>query len=82
MTGDNPGGRRRKVIDPKRIEIVDDNIAAILREMAPAQRVEMVFQAEGLARTLMAAGVKSRHPEMSDLEIHKEVARIWLRGPA
>jgi hypothetical protein len=70
------------VIDPKKIEVVDDAIAAILRGMAPAQRVELVFQAETLTRTLMAAGVKSRHPDWSDQEIQQEVARIWLLGPA
>jgi hypothetical protein len=70
------------VIDPKKIEVVDDAIAAILRGMAPAQRVELVFQAETFTRTLMAAGVKSRHPDWSDQEIQQEVARIWLLGPA
>ena len=70
------------MIDPKRIEIVDNAIAAILGEMAPAQRLELVFQAETFARALMAGGVKSRHPDWSDREIRQEVARIWLRGPA
>lgn len=70
------------MIDPKRIEVVDNAIAATLRDMAPAQRVDLVFQAETLARTLMSAGVKSRHPDWSDQEIQQETARIWLRGSA
>ena len=70
------------MIDLKRMEVVDEAVAVILRGMAPAQRVEQVFQAGTLARTMMAAGVKSRHPDWSDQEVRQEVARIWLRGPA
>lgn len=72
----------REVIDPNRMEVVDEAVAAILRGMSHAQRVEQVFQAGTLARTMMAAGVKSRHPDWSDQEVRQEVARIWLRGPA
>jgi hypothetical protein len=42
----------------------------------------MVFQAAALARTLMEAGVKNRHPDWSLEEINEEVARIWLHGSA
>jgi len=70
------------LIDPKRIEVVDTDIAAVLRTKTPAQRMELVFQAGALARTLMEAGVKSRHPDWSDEEIRQEVAGIWLRGSA
>lgn len=67
--------------DPIRMEIVDEAIAAVLRGMTPAQRVEQVFQAGTLARMMMAAGVKNRHPDWSDREIRQEVARIWVSGP-
>ncbi|MDA8122298.1 MAG: hypothetical protein M0Z38_07015 [Deltaproteobacteria bacterium] len=69
-------------IDTKRIETVDDAVAAALREMGPARRLEMVFHAEKFTRMLMEAGARSRHPEWSDEEIHKEVARLWLHGSA
>lgn len=72
----------REVIDLKRMEVVDEAVATILRGMAPAQRVELVFQAGALARTMMTAGVKCRHTDWNDQEIRQEVARIWLRGPA
>ena len=66
--------------DPTRIEVVDDAVAAVLRDKTPAQRVEMVFQAQSFARLLTAAGVKSRHPEWNAEEIEREVARVWLLG--
>ena len=68
------------MVDPKQIEAVDDDVASVLRGKTIAQRVAMAFQAEALARTLTAAGVKSRHPEWNAEEIKREVARIWLLG--
>lgn len=67
-------------LDPTRFEVVDDDVAAVLRDKTPSQRVEMAFQAEAFARTLTAAGVKSRHPEWNAEEIEQEIARIWLLG--
>jgi hypothetical protein len=68
------------LIDPKRIEVVDDEVAAVLRSKTHAQRVEMVFQAGALARTLMEAGARSRHPDWDLDKIRREVARLWLHG--
>jgi hypothetical protein len=68
--------------DTIRFEVVDDAVAAVLRSKTPAQRVEMAFQAEAFARTLTAAGVRSRHPDWNVEEIEREVARIWLFGSA
>ena len=65
-------------MDPGRIEVVDGLVAAALREMGPARRLELVFQAERFARTLMEAGVKGRNPGWDDDQVRKEVARIWL----
>ena len=66
--------------DPIRFEVVDDAVASVLRDKTPAQRVEMAFRAEAFARTLAAAGARSRHPAWNDEEIAREVARIWLLG--
>ncbi|MBI5575515.1 MAG: hypothetical protein HY896_04045 [Deltaproteobacteria bacterium] len=67
-------------MDPKRIEVVDDLVAAALREMGPARRLELVFQANRFTRTLVEAGVKGRNPGWGDEQVRKEVARIWLHG--
>jgi hypothetical protein len=63
--------------DIDRIEAVDDEIAASLREMGPAKRLALLFQAERFARDLMRAGARSRHPEWNEAEVEKEVARLW-----
>ena len=66
--------------DPTKVEVVDDSVAAVLRDKTPAQRVEMAFRAQSFARLLTAAGVKSRHPDWNAEEIEREVARVWLLG--
>ena len=63
--------------DIDRIEAVDDKIAASLREMGPAKRLALVFQAERFARDLMRAGARNRHPEWNEADVEKEVARLW-----
>ena len=68
--------------EPDRIEVVDDDMASVLREMGPAKRLELVFQAEKFMRMLMETGVRSRHPDWSPEDIHKEIARLWLHGSA
>jgi hypothetical protein len=68
--------------EPDRIEIVEDDVAAALRKMEPATRLELVFQAEKFTRMLMEAGVRSRHPGWTEEDVHKEVARLWLHGSA
>lgn len=76
----HPGERMKT--EPDRIEVVDDDVAAALRKMGPAKRLEQVFQAEKFMRMLMEAGVRSRHPEWCSEEVHKEIARLWLHGSA
>lgn len=66
--------------DIGRIEAVDDEIAASLREIGPAKRLALVFQAERFARDLMRAGARNRHPEWNEVEVEKEVARLWADG--
>ncbi len=67
-------------IDPERIEAVEDDVAEALRDMGPANRLAMMFQAEKFARTLMRAGARNRHPDWTEAEVEKEIARLWADG--
>lgn len=62
-------------IDPRNIEVVEPELAAILRTKTPAERIEMVFAANRTARLLAAAGIRNQHPDWSDAEIEREVVR-------
>ena len=66
--------------DERPIEMVDDAVAAILRSMTPAERIEVVFNASRMARRLVSAGVRLRQPELSEAEVSRETARIFANG--
>jgi hypothetical protein len=70
----------RHSIDPRNIEAVDDELAAVLRMKSPADRIRMVGEANDTARILAAAGIRYFHPDWSEDQIGSEVARRMLRA--
>ena len=70
----------RQNLDPRRIEIVDPQMAAIYRSKTVAEKLVLVQQAHRTARLLMAMGIRLQHPEFSECEVDREVARRLLRG--
>jgi hypothetical protein len=65
-------------IDPRNIEVVDDDLAEVLRQKTPAERIAMAADANETARELMAAGIRRYHPDWSDIQVDREVARRML----
>ena len=59
----------------ERFEVVDEDVAAILRTKSPAQRLRMVFDANQMVRKLIAGRVKTDHPDWTEDRIQREVAR-------
>jgi hypothetical protein len=53
------------VLDPKRIEVIDDRVAAILRAMAPSDRVRRGLQMHATARQIRAARIRTLRPDVS-----------------
>jgi hypothetical protein len=72
--------RANRPIDPRRIEVVDDAIADILRSKTIAERVEMVMAANRTVRLRIEGHLRTRHPDWSDREIQDEIARRMLGG--
>jgi len=62
------------------IEVVDEQIANILRSKSVAERIAMIADANDTARLLAAAGARHLHPDWSDSQIAAEVARRMLRA--
>ena len=50
----------------------------ILRAMTPAQRLEKSFELTEYARGLMKDGMRARHPEMSEAELHRAYVKQLL----
>jgi len=63
-----------------KFEVVDDDLAKVLREKSPAERVEMIAAANRTARLLAAAGVRFQRPHWNESQIQAEVIRRVCGG--
>ncbi len=70
------------IVDPKDIEVVDEDLVAVLRQKTPAERIEMVAAANRTARLLAAGGIRFQHPDWSDEQVQAEVKRRVCGGTA
>jgi len=69
-------------LDAGQIEILDEDLARVLRAKTRAQRVAMIGEAHRIARRMLEAQVRRRQPELDDAAVARDVARSLLRGTA
>jgi hypothetical protein len=50
----------------------------VLRRMGPADRLAMTFDLSDNLRSLVAAGVRHRHPHWDDQTVEREVIRLMI----
>jgi hypothetical protein len=62
-------------IDPRRIEVIDDKTAEILRGMSPTQRLRSASELHEMALVVIRAGVKYAHPTWDEAAVRKEILR-------
>jgi len=62
------------------IEVVDDDVAEILRRKTPAERAAMVFSAHRFMRLVIEGALRSEHPDWDAARLQAEVARRMTRG--
>lgn len=62
-------------IDPRRIEVIDDQTALRLRRLSGAQRVAMGLEMVGFACAVIERNVRATHPEWNEGRITAEVLR-------
>lgn len=67
-----------KPIDPKRIEVIDDDMVPVLRAMTPAQRLAIAFDCNETMRLRLAGNLMTRHSDWTEEQIALEVARRML----
>ena len=67
-------------VRPNPIEVMDDQMAEILRTKTPAERLAIAFGLWRSARLILSGSLKSLHPEWTDERIQQEVARRFLGG--
>ena len=74
--------RARGPIDYRRIEVVDPEMADVFRMNSVGQKIEILAKAHRMARTLIAIGVRSRHPLFDQEAVDREVFRRLIDGAA
>ncbi len=65
---------------PARVEVVDEVMAEVLRRKTPAERLAIAFGMWESAREMLTSHLKSSHPEWSEEEVRREVARRFSHG--
>ncbi len=69
-------------IDPRQIEVPDDEVVKSLRAMGGIARLRMLDELSESGRQLMEANVLARHPSWTREEIVAEVAKRIRRASA
>jgi Rv0078B-related antitoxin len=66
--------------NPSHWEMVDDAMAAILRQKTPAQRLAMVFDMADFVWTMIQSNLSATHPDWTLERIQHETARRVSHG--
>ena len=61
--------------DFRQIEIVDPDVARVLRDKSGMERLRLAHEAWELARDRLTAFLSARHPEWDREEVRKQVAK-------
>lgn len=64
--------------DLANIDMIDDATVEALREMTHAQRLQLMFVANEIGRSLMRVGMKWFHPDWDEARISRAVVDILL----
>ena len=67
--------------DPRRIEVIDDQSAAMLRAKSGQESLAIAFGMFDFAVDVLTASVRDHHPEWTDRQVAEEVSRR-LHGAA
>lgn len=61
-------------LDIRRLEVVDDDVAAVLRAKSGMERLRLAHEAWELTWNRLAAFLSARHPEWDRDQVRKQVA--------
>ncbi len=67
-------------LDDLRIEVVDDDMARILRGMTGAERLKIASDMFSSARRMLASHLASEHPDWDEGQVQRETSRRISHG--
>lgn len=62
-------------IDPRRIEVMDDQVAEIMRRKTPADALAMLDEMWEFGWSIVEAGVRRDYPGWDDNQVRRETAQ-------
>jgi hypothetical protein len=65
---------------PPKLEVMDDAVAAIMRRKTPGERLRIAFGPWTYARDMVRASVRHQHPDHTEDEVRRAVARRMSHG--
>jgi hypothetical protein len=68
------------MIDPRNIEVVDDDMAEVFRAMTGAQRLKIASDLFASARRMIASHLATEHPDWDEQQVQRETARRLSHG--
>ena len=71
---------RKSLSEDTCLEAEDVQIA-IFRQMPPGRKLQLVWDACDATRQWMMAGLRMRHPDESEENLRRRLARLWLGEP-
>lgn len=69
-----------EIFDRNRDGVVSPEMARVLRQKTPAERLQIAFGMIDSARAMLRSVLQQKHPDWSDQEIQREVARRISHG--
>jgi hypothetical protein len=67
-------------IDPRNIEVLDDEMAAVFRAMTGAQRLKIASDMFRSARRMLLSHLAAEHPDWDEERLQRETARRLSHG--
>ncbi len=67
-------------LDPRSVEIVDEDVARILRTKTGAERLRIAFSMYDSARRMLTSMLTADHPDWSEDQVREEVVRRLSHG--
>jgi len=67
-------------LDPRRIEVVDDEMARVLRGKTGPERLRIASGMFSSARRMLIAALRSEHPDWDERQVTEEAARRLSHG--
>ena len=67
-------------LDPRQIEVLDEDWADVLRPKTTVERLAMIVDANRFLRLRLEGQLHTDHPDWSDQQVAAEIARRMLGG--